>query len=92
MISMANVNNSGNNRYWQGCNKEDFFSTLENNMEVPQKIKKRTTLQASNFTVRHLSKGYRYAVSTGHMYPKCLYSSTINNSKSMERAQMAINR
>ena len=44
-------------------------ATLENSMEVPQKAKNRTTLQPNNCTTRHLSKGYRCAVSKGHMHP-----------------------
>ena len=36
-----------------------------------------------------LSEGYRYAVLKGHMHPN-VYSSTIDNSQSMERAQMSI--
>ena len=64
-------------------------ATLENGMKVSQKTKNRTTLRPSNCTTRHLSKGYRYAVSKGHMYPN-VYSSTVNNSQSMERAQMSI--
>ena len=60
-----------------------------NSMEVPQKTKNRTTLRSSNCTTRHLSKGYRCAVSKGHMHPH-VYSSTINDSHSMERAQMSI--
>ena len=64
-------------------------ATLENSMAVPQKTKKRTTLRPSNRTARHLSKGYRCAVSKGHMHPH-VYSSIINNSQSMERAQMSI--
>ena len=66
-------------------------ATLENSMEVPQKTKTRTTLGPSNCTARHLSKGYRCAVLKGHMHHH-VYSSTINNSQSMERAQMSINR
>ena len=62
---------------------------LENSMEVPQKIKNRTTLWPSNCTIRHLSKGYRYAVLKGHMHPH-VYSSTSNISQSMERAQISI--
>ena len=64
-------------------------AALENSMEVPQKIKNRTTLQLSNCTTRYLSKGYRCAVSKGHIHPN-VYSSTIDNSQSMERAQMSI--
>ena len=44
-------------------------ATLENSMEVPQKTKNRTILQPSNCTTRHLSTGYRCAVSKGHMHP-----------------------
>ena len=64
-------------------------ATLENGMEVSQKTKNRTTLRPSNCTTRHLSKGYRCADSKGHIHPH-VYSSTINNSQSMERAQMSI--
>ena len=62
-------------------------ATLENSVEVPQKFKIRPTLQPSNCTTRYLSKGYKNADLKGHMHPN-VYSSTINNSQSMERAQM----
>ena len=78
---------------WWGCKLENTAAilkgttaTLENSMEVPRKIKNRTSLHPSNCTTRYLSKGYRYAVSKGHMHPD-VYSSTINNSQRMERAQ-----
>ena len=64
-------------------------TTLENSMEVPQKIKNRTTLRSSNCTTSYLSQGYKYAVLKEHMHPH-VYSSTINNSQSMERARMFI--
>ena len=64
-------------------------ATPENSMEVPQKTKNRTTLQPRNYTIRYLSKGYRCIVSKGHMHPN-VYSSTMNNSQSMERAQISI--
>ena len=64
-------------------------ATLENSVEGPQKTKNRTTLQPSNCTTRHLSTGYKSAVWKGHMHPH-VYSSTVNNSQSMERAQMSI--
>ena len=63
-------------------------ATLENSMEVPQKIKNRTTLQSSNCTTRYLSKRYRCAISEGHMHSN-VYSSAIDNSQSMDRAQMS---
>ena len=64
-------------------------ATLENSIDVPQKTKHRTTLRPSNCTTRHLSTGYGCAALTGHMHPH-VYSSTINNSQSTERAQMSI--
>ena len=64
-------------------------ATLENSTEIPQKIKNRTTLRPSNCTTRYLSTGYRCAVSKGHLDPH-IYSSIINNSQSMEKAQMSI--
>jgi len=52
LVRMANVNNSGNNKCWRGCRERNPLAllvgmqigaaTLENGMEVPQKIKKRT--------------------------------------------------
>ena len=95
-VRMANMNNSGNNRRWWGCGKRESLlqtggAALENNMEVPQKTKNRTTLRPSNCTTQHLSKGYRCAVSKGHMHPN-VYGSTIDNSQSMKRAQMSIDR
>ena len=44
-------------------------ATVEKSMEVPQKIKNRTTLRPSNCTTRYLSKGHRSAVAKGHMHP-----------------------
>ena len=53
-VRMANINNSGNNTCWRGCRERISFAllvgiqtgaaTLENSMEIPQKIKNRTTL------------------------------------------------
>ena len=64
------------------------IATLENSMEVPQKTKNRTILWPSNCTTRYLSKGYRCAVSKGHMHPH-VYSSTITNSQITGRVQMS---
>ena len=65
-------------------------ASVENSMEVPQKIKNRTIVQPSNCTTRYLSKGNKSADSKGYRYPN-VYSSMIDNSQSMERAQMSIN-
>ena len=64
-------------------------ATVENSMEVPKKIKNRATQWLSNCTIRYVSKGYKSADSKGHMHPN-VYSSTIDNSQSMERTQMSI--
>ena len=81
----------------KGCNPltplvgiQTSAATLENSMEVPQKIKNITALWSSNWTTRYLFKGYRNAVLKGHMHPN-VYSSAVNNSQSMERAHMSLN-
>ena len=54
-VTMAKINNSGNNTCWQGCRERGTLlhcwwecklvvATLENSMDVPQKVKKRATL------------------------------------------------
>ena len=60
-------------------------TTLENSMEVPQKVKNRTTLQSSNCTTRYLPKGYKYTDSKGHMNPSA-YSSNVQNNQNVEGA------
>ena len=72
----------GGNRNW--CSH-----TLENNLEVPQKVKNRTTLQSSNCTIQYLSKGYKSMDLKGYMHPN-VYTSITNNNQIMERAQMSI--
>ena len=89
-VRMAEINNSGNNRCWRGCGErgtllhcwwkcklvQPLWKTVWRCLE---KLKIETALQPSNCTTRYLSKGYKYAVSKGHMHPN-VYSSTINNS------------
>ena len=65
-------------------------ATVEYSMEVPQKIKNRTTLGPSNCTTRYFSKRYQNADLKEDMHPN-VYSSAINRSQSMERAQMPTN-
>ena len=65
-------------------------TTVENSMEVPQKVKNRTILLSCNCTTRYLPKGYKNKDVKGHMYPD-VYSSIINNSQIMETAQVSIN-
>ena len=62
-------------------------ATVENSMEVPQKVKNRTTL-SSNCTTRYSPKEYKNTNSKGYMHP-CVYSSRIYNSQDMEAAQVS---
>ena len=69
LVRMADINNSGNNRCWQGCGERICFAllvgmktgaaTLENSMELPQKIKNRTSLRSSNHTIECSPKEYK---------------------------------
>ena len=43
-------------------------ATAENSMEVPQKVKNRTTLRSSNCSIRYLPKGYKDIDSKGPMH------------------------
>ena len=56
-------------------------ATLENSMELPQKVKNTSTLSSSNYTTRYLPKGYK-------MHPD-VSSSIIDKSQIMERAQIS---
>ena len=69
--------------------KQTGAATLENSVEVPQKVKNRTTLGPNNCTTRYLPKGYKNTNAMGHEHPN-VYSSTINNRQLMERAQMSM--
>ena len=64
-------------------------ATLENSMEVPQKVKNRATLWSGNFSIRYLPKEYKNTNSKGYMHPD-VYSSIIYNSQIMETAQLPI--
>ena len=66
-------------------------ATVENSMDVPQKVKYRTTLQYSNHTTGYLLKEYRNANSKGYMHPY-VYHSIISNNQAMETAQVFIDR
>ena len=61
-------------------------ATLENSREVPQKVKNKTIQLFSNCTTRYLPKGYKNTDLKGYMH-SYVYSSIINNSQTMERAQ-----
>ena len=56
------------------------IAPLENNMEVPQKVKNRTTLHSSNCTTRYLPKRNKNIDLKGYKHPD-VYSSIITTAK-----------
>ena len=64
-------------------------ATMENSMEIPQKVKNRTTLQSSNHTTGYLLKQYKNTDSKRYMH-LYIYSNITYNSQIMEAAQMSI--
>ena len=93
-VRVAEINNSGNNRRWQWRNRNPLallvgmqtgVAALENSMEVPQKIKNRTTNDPATALLRIYPRDTGVLLHRGHMYPN-VYSSTFNNSQIMERA------
>ena len=96
-VRMANMNNSGNNRCWRGCGQRGSLLHCWWECKLVQALwktvwrflKKLKIELPSNCTTRHLFTGYRCAVLKGHMHPH-VYSSTIHNIQSMERAQMSM--
>ena len=66
-------------------------ATLENYVEVPQRIKNRTALQPSNCTAGDLPQRYRRSEMAGHLHPN-VYSSNVHNSQIVEGALVSIDR
>ena len=98
-VSMANINNSGKTDAGEDAERERTLfallvkvqtgtATLRTSMEFPQKIKNRTTLQSSNCTIRYLPKGYKNPDGRSTCTP--MFNSIIDNSKTMEKAQVSI--
>ena len=61
-------------------------ATLENSMEIHQKVKNRTILWPSNYTTRYLFKGYKNTALKGHMRSdvyKAALSTIANYEKSL---------
>ena len=63
-------------------------STLENSIEVPQKVENRATIQPSNCATRNLPQRYKCSDLKGYLHPN-VYSSNVHNSQNTERAQMS---
>ena len=97
-VRMANINNSDNNRCRWGYGEKGSLlhcwwecKPVQPLWKTGWRFLKKLKIELPyNCSTRYLSKGYRYTVSKGHMHPN-VHSSTIDNSQSMERAQMSIN-
>ena len=58
-------------------------ATVEDSMEIPQRVQSITTLWSSNHTIGYLPKEYKSTNSKGYMHPN-VYSNIIYNSQDME--------
>ena len=63
--------------------KQTGAATLENSVEVPQKVKNRTTKQSSNPTIGYLPTKYKSTNLKGFMHAY-VYSSNVDNWETME--------
>ena len=66
-------------------------ATLENYVEVPQRVKNRPALRPSNCTGGVLPQSYRCNETPGPLHPN-VYSSNGHNSQTMEGASVSIER
>ena len=66
-------------------------ATVENSMEVPQKVKNRATLRTINCPTGYLPKGYKHSDPKGYLHPN-VYSSNDHNSQNMKSVPMSIDR
>ena len=64
---------------------------MENSMEVPQKIKNRTTIQLSNSTSGYFSEENKNTNSKRYMHPR-VHCSIISNSQDMEATYVSTDR
>ena len=94
-VRMANINNSGNNRCCQGSRERASLLHCWWQRKLVQPLwktvcglLKKLKIELpydSAIALLPVSKGYRYAILKGHKHPN-VYSSTIDNSQSVERA------
>ena len=67
------------------------MGTLENCVEVPQRVKNRSALRPSNCTVGDLPQRVRCNETRGHLHPN-VYSSNVHNGQTVEGASVSIER
>ena len=98
-VKMAKMNNSGNNRCWQGCGGETLLHCWERKLvqllwKMVWRFLKKLKIELSYDPVIALlgiyPKDTEVQFWRGTFHPN-VFGSTINNSQSMERAQMSIN-
>ena len=70
---------------------QTLAATVKDSVEVPQKIKNRTTIWSSNSTSLYLLKDYENANSKGYMHPYVYWSIT-HSCQIMATAQVSIHR
>ena len=66
-------------------------ATLENCVEVPQRVKNRPALWPSNGTAGDLPQRYRCSEMPGHLHPN-VHSSNVHNGQTVEGAPMSFDR
>ena len=98
-VRMAKINNSGNNRHWRGCGERGSLlhcwwecKVVQSFWKTVWRFLKKLKIELPHDPAIALLGIYPRdpsVLSKGRMHPN-IYSSTINNSQSMERAQMSI--
>ena len=66
-------------------------ATLENCVEVPQRVKNSSALRPSNCTAGDLPQRYRCSETPGHLHPD-VSSSNVHSSQTMEGASVSTDR
>ena len=66
----------------------NWYTTLENCVEVPQRVKNRPALRPSNCTVGDLPQRYKCNETPGHLHPD-VYSSNGHDSQTVEGASVS---
>ena len=100
-VRMGKINKAGNHTCWRGCGERGTLrtvggnvngaATLENCVEVPQRVKNRSALRPSNCTAGDLPQRYRCSEMAGHLHPN-VSSSNVPNSQTVEGALVPIER
>ena len=92
-VRMANMNNSGNNRCWRGCGERGSLLHCWWQCKLVQPLWKTVWRFLKKLKIE---LPYDPAIALLGIYPRDtgvlphVYSSTINNSQSMERVQMSV--